>query len=98
MNFRYSWSGSPPTKPLRVFDNGEFTYFAFADGQSVPAIFSVDADGNEALVNHHVRGEYVVVERLGSQFSLRSGDFVTCIFNDLRPHPSAKRSKERTPL
>ena len=37
---------------------------------------------NESLVNGVRQGKYVVVHRVGRQFTLRNGDVVTCIFND----------------
>lgn len=97
INFRYSYSGSLETKPLRVFDDGTFTYFVFPKGAPVPAVFAVDADGNEAVLNFHVRGEYQVVERMEAQFTLRSGKYVTCIFNDAR-HAAGGKTTKRTPL
>jgi type IV secretion system protein VirB9 len=98
-NWSYSWSGSASPKPLRVFDDGKFTYFEFAETTKLPAIFSVDADGNEALVNWHQKGRFVVVERIESQYSLRDGSFVTCIFNDTIKRESRKANyRKRKPL
>lgn len=97
-DFSYSYSGSEGSKPLRVFDDGKFTYFTFPETMTVPAIFAVDANGNEALVNFHKRGPYYVVERMESQFTLRSGDYVTCIFNDNRPHAQIGKFKKRKPV
>lgn len=81
-NFSYTYDGSDELRPSRVFDDGRFTYFAFPESAEVPAIFMVDEDRNESLVNHVTRGQYVVVESLGRQFTLRSGSQATCIFND----------------
>lgn len=96
-NFNYTWSGSPDRKPLRVFDDGKFTYFQFADTSRLPAIFVVDVDGNEAIVNWHQRGPYVVVERIDRQFTLRDGDISTCVFNEAMGKPG-KPSRKRKPL
>ena len=97
-NMDYSYSGSEATKPVHVFDDGKFTFFSFPERATVPGIFSVDAEGNEALVSHHVRGKYFVVERVESQFTLRSGDYVTCIFNEAKPHAKTTGSKRRKPV
>lgn len=98
-NFSYTYSGSTGSKPMKVFDDGNFTYFTFDEKATVPAFFSVDADGNEALVNFHKRGNYYVIERLESQFTLRSGEYVTCIFNEERPQPRIKaKFKKRLPV
>ena len=81
-NFDYIFAGDPALVPKRVFDNGQFTYFEFADSTETPAIFLVNEDRSESLVNFHVQGRYVVVQRRGRQFSLRNGDSLACIFNE----------------
>jgi type IV secretion system protein VirB9 len=48
----------------------------------MPAIFVVDKQGKESLANSRMRGQYVVIERLARQFSLRNGKTVSCVFND----------------
>ncbi len=87
-NFRYTYKGSKNNVPLRVFDDGKFTYFQFADLTSTPAIFTVDSKRNEGLVNFAIKGPYVIVQRLARQFTLRNGNEVTCIFNEAMPTPS----------
>ena len=81
-NFNYSFSGHREQVPVKIFDNGTFTYFEFDDRTDTPAIFLVDNNQNESLVNGVRQGKYVVVHRVGQQFTLRNGDVVTCIFND----------------
>jgi type IV secretion system protein VirB9 len=79
----YSYHGSTSIMPLHVFDDGRFTYFQLRPGQSMPAIFSVDArNGKESIVNFRRSGRYLVVHRLAPQFTLRSGkSHVASIFN-----------------
>lgn len=85
-NFNYTMSGSEIIAPIRVFDDGEFTYFQFSSlNAEVPAFFLVDTEGKEALVNYRVNGDYIVIERVTSQLTLRNGTDVTCIFNEDRP-------------
>lgn len=81
-NFNYSFAGHKQQVPVKIFDNGTFTYFEFDHLTDTPAIFMVDADRNESLVNGVRQGKYVVVHRVAKQFTLRNGDVVTCIFND----------------
>ncbi|MEM7282680.1 MAG: P-type conjugative transfer protein VirB9 [Pseudomonadota bacterium] len=81
-NFDYSFSGDKDQVPKRIFDNGQFTYFEFDTVTDTPAIFLVDKEQNESLVNHKIEGRYVVVHRIGRQFTLRNGNLVTCIFNE----------------
>lgn len=82
VNHAYSYEGASHGLPVRVFDDGQSTYFVFAEGSDFPAIFAVDADKKEAVVNVAHRDGYVVVDRLARAFVLRRGDAVTRIVND----------------
>ena len=86
-NFNYQVSGSKEISLVRAFDDGQFTYLRFASSVDVPAMFAVDRDGKESLVNSRVEGQYVVIERVASQFTLRNGSVVACLFNRNKPFP-----------
>lgn len=92
-NFDYSYAGDRGLRPKRVFDDGTFTYFEFSKPGVTPAIFSVDNEGNESLVNFNVEGSYIIVNSTGRQFTLRDGDTTTCIFNDGYPKEKGKQEK-----
>jgi type IV secretion system protein VirB9 len=93
-NFSYQLSGSEIIAPIKVFDDGEFTYFEFRDKNAeVPAFFLVDSEGKEGLINYRVVDKYIVVERVASRFTLRNGADVVCIFNDRMPYRKAKVKK-----
>jgi type IV secretion system protein VirB9 len=83
-NGEYSYNGDKKLVPIQVFDDGKFTYFKFkSNGNAItPAIFSVDKDRNESLVNYHVSNGFIIVNRVGTQFTLRNGNYVTSVFND----------------
>ncbi len=83
-NFDYEYSGSDNIAPSKVFDDGEFTYIEFPDKNSyeMPAIYAVDSDGYEAMVNYRIVENYIVVEQLASNFTLRSGNDIVCIYNN----------------
>ncbi|MBL4886799.1 MAG: P-type conjugative transfer protein VirB9 [Planctomycetaceae bacterium] len=98
LNFDYSYAGSKRLRPIRAFDDGVFTYFQFEDFDVMPAVFAVDENGNERLVNFNVQGKYVVVSGLGSQFTLRDGETATCIFNETFPKPEPEVVNEVIPL
>jgi len=84
-NFRYTISGtSKQIEPLQVFDDGELTYFKFRDvNAEIPAIFLVDAQNNEGLVNYRINNGYVIVEKVATKFTLRHGGDTICVFNEL---------------
>lgn len=101
-NFEYGYSGNKRLRPTRAFDDGTFTYLQFKETEVTPAVFSVDEDGNEAIVNYTMHGNYMVIERLSPQFTLRDGENSTRIINEastqLTPDPlgmSLNQPKER---
>jgi type IV secretion system protein VirB9 len=81
-NSAYSYDGSTHALPVKVFDDGRDTFFAFRAEEDMPAIFAVDSDGGEAVVNSRLYQGYVVVDRIARGFVLRRGAEVTHIYND----------------
>lgn len=85
-NFNYTISGNDSIAPLRVFDDGEFTYFQFSKTNAeIPAFFMVDSEHKEALLNYRAAEDFIIIERVTSQFTLRHGNDVVCIFNESNP-------------
>ncbi len=96
-NFNYSIRGSDLISPIRIFDDGEFTYFEFKDKNAdVPAFFFVDALGNEELINFRTRGDYIVVERVAAVFTLRRGPFIVCVYNERMSQPFVPEPERST--
>ncbi|MAZ38496.1 MAG: P-type conjugative transfer protein VirB9 [Legionellales bacterium] len=87
-NWNYSFSGARSIMPIHVYDDGKFTYFEMQPHQAVPAIFAVDdKQGHESVVNFRTKGNYLVVERLAPQFTLRNGQTaVASVFNNNMIH------------
>ncbi|MES0057245.1 TrbG/VirB9 family P-type conjugative transfer protein [Mesorhizobium sp. M0078] len=83
VNIDYSFSGDAAMKPSMVFDDGKKTFFKF-NGR-VPAIFAVQSDFSETLRNFRKEGDYLVVDGVATQYTLRNGDQWTCIFNLRKP-------------
>jgi type IV secretion system protein VirB9 len=81
-NWHYTARGDAMTAPVCVYDDGRFTFFDFGARQDIPAIFAVNAKGEESLVNYHMQGKYVVVESTAKQFTLRNGEQVAAVFNE----------------
>ena len=82
-NFNYTVSGDYAITPIKIFDDGQFTYFEFRDKNGViPAIFAVDSDGFESTVNFRIINQYLAVESVESIFTLRHGSETVCVFNE----------------
>lgn len=82
-NFNYTISGSDLIAPIKIFDDGVFTYFQFQDkNQPIPAFFQVFSNGEESMVNYQVMGDYIVLTEVSSRYTLRYGKEITCVFNE----------------
>lgn len=99
-NSAYSISGSPRNVPSRVFDDGARTYLEWPPGAATPAVFALGEDGAEMVVNFNMRGNLMVIERVGPAFVLRNGAERTLLFNDAwraaAPGPDAPRVRAAT--
>lgn len=84
LNWNYWGKGEQSISPTQIFDDGTFTYLTFPSNRSVPAVFAVDANGNESRVDFHMHPEKpgtMVIHQVAEQLVLRQGDMATCIFN-----------------
>ncbi|TIP77170.1 MAG: conjugal transfer protein TrbG, partial [Mesorhizobium sp.] len=72
VNIDYSFSGDAQLKPSMVFDDGKKTFFKFTG--RVPAIFAVQSDFSETLRNFRKEGEYLVLDGVATQYTLRDGN------------------------
>lgn len=92
-NFKYQMTGSKAIAVKKVFDDGQFTYFEFDPRKPLPAIYIVNNGGYEELVNTRQEGKYVVVEKVGSLFTLRDGDIHKCVSNQAMPFIKENRNE-----
>lgn len=75
LNFNYRIDGRAKWRPVRVMDDGRQVYIQMPSELRVteaPALFVV-RNGDDALVNYRVRGDYYVVDRLFDQAALIMG-------------------------
>ncbi len=80
-NLNYWFRGDSALEPSEVSDNGEFTVMRFPGRQEIPAIFGVNQDGSEAIIDYDVREDYVVIHGVYKTMRLRKGRAVLCITN-----------------
>ena len=85
-NYNYSITYSGDGKgitPVMAFDNGKKTFFRFANNNAViPVISSIDHMGRETPIRTRISGEYVYVDTVENQFTLRKGPELVCVFNE----------------
>lgn len=81
-NFDYWVAGSEEVSPTAARDDGRFIYLTFTNNRDMPAVYSVDEQGNEALINTNViDGNTIVVQRLVRRLILRKGIAVASVVN-----------------
>jgi type IV secretion system protein VirB9 len=86
VNFDYGFKGNADAKPAWVFDDGIKTFMKFT--ADIPAVFAVDSRRRESLVNYRREADYIVIDAVSRQWSLRYGtEQETCLFN-LRTSPA----------
>jgi type IV secretion system protein VirB9 len=84
-NVAYSMSGDLDIAPVNAWDDREFTYFKFPGNRDIPAIYMVDVEGTESIVNRHSTGaasETVVVHKVAARWVLRLGSRALAVWND----------------
>lgn len=81
-NFDYWVAGSEEISPTAARDDGRFIYLTFTNNRDMPAVYSVDEQGDEALINTNViDGNTIVVQRLVRRLILRKGIAVASVVN-----------------
>ncbi|WP_334190488.1 P-type conjugative transfer protein VirB9 [Noviherbaspirillum sp.] len=81
-NLDYWVAGAEAVSPTAARDDGRFIYLTFANNHDMPAVYSVDDTGNEALINTSViDGNTIMVQRLVRSLMLRKGDAVASVIN-----------------
>lgn len=80
MNFGGA-SHSRQIAPEMAFDDGRFTYLKFPETAEFPAAYRVEGD-EEALVNSHVEGSWLVIHGIYPELRLRNGQKVCGIYNE----------------
>ena len=81
-NFDYWVAGSAEISPTSARDDGRFIFLTFSNNRDMPAVYSVDAEGSEALINTNViDGNTIVIQRLVARLILRKGNAVASVVN-----------------
>jgi type IV secretion system protein VirB9 len=80
-NRDYWVAGTEEISPTAVRDDGRFIYLSFSLNRDMPAVYAVDGEGNESLINTNVEGNEIVVQRMVRKLILRKGKAVACLIN-----------------
>ena len=81
VNRDYWFCGSAALRPVAASDNGIETRLTFGARSALPAVFVLNADGSESLVNFSMHQGVMVIERIAHRFVLRRGKLVGYVVN-----------------
>jgi type IV secretion system protein VirB9 len=81
LNFNWAGAGQAALLPERTYDDGTAVFLTWPAGRAIPAILTLNADGEEGPVNYTVRGDVVVVDGVPAQIVLRSGRELATLTN-----------------
>jgi len=79
INHSYAYKGDGRLRPVTAFDDGQKTYLKFKG--SIPAILTVGDKGQEKVVNSRREQDFIIIDGVHDQFTLRRGKQATCLFN-----------------
>ncbi len=68
---RYRLSGARALRPAAISDDGMRTYIEWPEDAALPAVFTIDAQGREALVNGNMRGRLYVIDSVPGRLLFR---------------------------
>lgn len=80
-NVDYWAAGSEEIRPTGARDDGRFIYLTFSNNRDMPAVYAVDEEGNESLIQTNVDGNTIAVQRLVRKLVLRKGSYAVCVVN-----------------
>lgn len=80
-NTDYWFCGSKEVKPTAASDDGVQTRLTFPARSELPALFVMNNDGSESLLNFSIDQGDVVIHRVAPRFVVRRGRLTGCIVN-----------------
>jgi len=80
-NIDYWYCGEPSLQPIAASDDGVHTRLTFAAKAEQPAIFVLNEDGSESLLNFSMDEGDVIVHRVARRLILRRGQLAGCVVN-----------------
>ncbi len=85
---RYRLSGERALRPSRIDDDGRHTYIEWPRDRALPAVYAIDSEGRETLVNGAMRDDLFVVDSVARALVFRIDSHVA---RAERVVPKAKR-------
>ncbi|MEA3052268.1 MAG: type secretion system protein VirB9 [Sphingomonadales bacterium] len=71
---RYKLSGARTLRPSKISDDGRHTYIEWPRDRTLPAVYAIDPEGRESLVNGAMRDDLYVIDSVASKLVFRIDD------------------------
>lgn len=71
---RYKLSGARSLRPSKISDDGRHTYIEWPRDRTLPAVYAIDREGRESLVNGAMRDDLFVIDSVVSKLIFRIDD------------------------
>ena len=97
LNYLYYGKGDKAIAPSAIWDDGRFTYIQYADNRDLPAVYKINPDGSEMLVNSHMEEDVIVVHETAPKLIIRLGESVLGVENKGYKTGSYNRLKTNQP-
>ncbi len=83
LNYNYTFAGTGDAAPVKIYDDGQSTYFKFANPALRPTISAVSASGTEMPLNVGRNPEGIItVATIASRFTVRAGNSRVVVYNE----------------
>jgi type IV secretion system protein VirB9 len=81
LNLDYWYCGDDSLRPTAASDDGIRTRFRFGARAELPAVFVLNDDGSESLLNFNMEAGDLLIQRVARRFILRRGALTGCVVN-----------------
>jgi type IV secretion system protein VirB9 len=68
---RYKLGGARSLRPSKISDDGRHTYIEWPRDRTLPAVYAIDPEGRESLVNGVMRDDLFVIDAVASKLIFR---------------------------
>lgn len=80
----YRLKGERALRPVRIGDDGERTYLEWSEEQALPAVFAINAFGEEEMADGYMRDGIYIIDRVYEKLVFRIGRNTARAFRNTR--------------
>lgn len=86
MNYNYTFSGTGDAAPVKIYDDGQATYFKFPNAAVKPSIAVLSASGQALPISSTRTSEgMTMVNTVASRFAISAGGSRVVVYNESKP-------------